>query len=87
MTTVVRQHERKPPSKPPEYINTHMALMTRTEQRIAFARRHGIELVDTDDHRLRQPIPAPVHGPGRKPLIEIAGQILALAKSIGRTNG
>ncbi|WP_018445574.1 hypothetical protein [Rhizobium gallicum] len=40
--TIVRQHERKSPAKSAEYIATHMALMTRAEQRIAFARRHGV---------------------------------------------
>ncbi len=49
-----------------------------------FAAKWGVELVGTDDERLRQPIPDPIHGPGRRPLIEIAGQLLALAKSIGR---
>jgi hypothetical protein len=49
-----------------------------------FAAKWGVELVDTEDERLRQPIPAPAHGPGRRPLIEIAGQLLALAKSIRR---
>lgn len=47
--TVVRQHERRPSAKSPEYINTHMALMTRTEQRIAFARRHGVTIANTDE--------------------------------------
>lgn len=82
--TFVKAHERKPPAKSAEYISTHMALMTRTEQRIAFARRHGIELVSTDDPRLKAPIPAPAHGPGRMPLVEIVDQLLDLAKSIKR---
>lgn len=77
--TFVKAHERKSPAKSAEYISTHMALMTRTEQRIAFARRHGVELVGTDDS-----IPAPTHG--RAPLVEIAGQLLALAKSIRRVS-
>lgn len=47
--TTVRQHERKAPSKSPEYINTHMALMTRTEQRNAFARRHGVQISNDEE--------------------------------------
>ncbi len=47
--THVKSHERRPPAKPPEYINTHMALMTRTEQRIAFARRHGVIVDENTD--------------------------------------
>lgn len=47
--THVKSHERRPPSKPPEYISTHMALMTRTEQRIAFARRHGVTIANSDE--------------------------------------
>lgn len=44
--TFVKAHERKTPGKSPEYIETHMALMTRAEQRIAFARRHGVVFVE-----------------------------------------
>ncbi|QIG67288.1 hypothetical protein EVB37_052 [Rhizobium phage RHph_TM3_3_3] len=84
--TFVKAHERRAPAKSAEYIATHMALMTRTEQRIAFARRHGVELVDTDDPRLSAQPPEPAHSSGRKPLVEIAGQLLALAKSIGRAS-
>lgn len=50
-----------------------------------FAAKWGVELVGTDDPRLKQPIPAPAHGPGRA-VLDIAGQLLALAKSIGRTS-
>lgn len=50
------------------------------------AAKWHVELVGTDDERLHQPIPAPAHGPGRRPLIEIAGQLLALAKSIRRAS-
>lgn len=48
-----------------------------------FAAKWGVELVGTDDERLRQPIPAPIHGPGRV-VLDIAAQLLALAKSIRR---
>ena len=47
--TFVKAHERKTPGKSPEYIETHMALMTRSEQRIAFARRHGVVLIEHPD--------------------------------------
>ncbi|MEB3043653.1 hypothetical protein [Rhizobium mulingense] len=49
LMTFVKAHERRPPAKSAEYIATHMVLITRTEQCIAFARRHGVELVDVDD--------------------------------------
>jgi hypothetical protein len=49
-----------------------------------FAVKWHVELVTTDDPRLKAPIPEPAHAPGRKPLLEIAGQLMALAKSIGR---
>jgi hypothetical protein len=82
--TTVRQHERKAPSKPPEYINTHLALFDRRADKIAFCRRHGVELVEHGDARLSVPIPSPSPGPGRRPLAEIATQIAAIAKSLGR---
>ena len=84
--TFVKAHERRAPAKSAEYIATHMALMTRAEQRIAFARRHGVELAGTEDPRPKADNTEPANGPGRKPLVEIAEQLLALAKSIGRAS-
>jgi len=76
MTIVrVREHTR---GKPDPFATLIEA------RRRSLAAKYGIELVETDDPRLKAPIPAPVHGPGRRPLIEIAGQLLALAKTAAR---
>ena len=50
--TTVRQHERQKPRKPDEYINTHLALLSRPADRIAFYQRHGIQVAnDEEPHR------------------------------------
>ena len=78
-TISVSSHTRRLPEKAPAPFATLIEARRRS-----LAAKYGIELVETDDPRLKAPIPAPVHGPGRRPLIEIAAQLLALAKSIGR---
>lgn len=80
--TVIRQHERRPAPKPPAYVETHMALIQRRADRIAFAERHGIPLVTTDDPRLAGPLPDPV--PGGRSLDTVIANLRALAKAAAK---
>lgn len=77
-TISVSGYTRRLPEKAPDPFAT---LIEAKKPR--FAAKWGVELVGTDDERLRQPIPAPAHGPGRV-VLDIAAQLLALAKTASR---
>ena len=77
-TISVSSHTRRLPEKAPDPFATLIEARRRS-----LAAKYGIELVETDDERLKAPMPAPVHGPGRV-VLDIAGQLLALAKTAAR---
>lgn len=81
--TTVRQHERQKPRKPDAYIERHLDLIERRSDRIAFLKRHGVELIGANDDRLAKPIADPVPGPGRFNLESHSSLMKALGKLVG----
>lgn len=76
--TTVREHTRRPPEKPADPFKPVM-----DARRRSYAKRWGVELVDTDDARLAQPVADPA--PGGPSLASIAAKLAELAKLMRRT--
>jgi hypothetical protein len=81
--STVRQHERKKPQKPAEYIDRHLALIERRADQVAFLKFNGVGIVSANDDRLAAPIADPVPGPGRVSVESIKQQLKDIAKMIG----
>ena len=78
--TTVREHTRRPPEKPADPFKPAMEA-----RKAYYARKHGVELVGTDDACLSRPVAEPVRG--GPSLASIAEQLRGLAKlmsNIGR---
>jgi hypothetical protein len=71
--TTVREHTRRPPEKPADPFKPVMEA-----RKAYYARKHGVELVDTDDARLSRPVADPA--PGGKSLATIIEDIRDLVK-------
>lgn len=69
----VKEHTRRPPEKPADPFKPAMEARRR-----AYAKRWGVELVDTDDARLSRPVADPATG--GKSLATIIEELAALAK-------
>lgn len=78
--TTVREHTRRPPEKPADPFKPVMEA-----RKAYYARKHGVELVGTDDARLSRPVAD--HAPGGPSLLSIIDGLHNLAKlmsNIGR---
>ena len=71
--TTVREHTRRPPEKPSDPLKPAMEA-----RKAYYARKHGVELVGTDDARLSRPVADPATG--GKSLATIIEELAALAK-------
>lgn len=78
--TTVREHTRRPPEKPADPFKPAMEA-----RKAYYARKHGVELVDTDDARLAQPVADPaMGGPSLSSIAESLRNLAKLMRNIGR---
>ena len=71
--TTVREHTRRPPEKPADPFKPVMEA-----RKSYYARKHGVDLVGTDDARLSRPVADPATG--GPSLASIAAKLADLAK-------
>ncbi len=72
--TTVREHTRRPPEKPADPFKPVMEA-----RKAYYARKHGVELVGTDDARLSRPVAD--QATGGPSLASIAAKLAELAKA------
>lgn len=72
--TTVREHTRRPPEKPADPFKPAMEA-----RKAYYARKHGVEIVGTDDARLSRPVADT--SPGGPSLASIAAKLADLAKA------
>lgn len=70
----VKEHTRRPPEKPADPFKPAMEA-----RKAYYARKHGVELVGTDDARLSRPVADPATG--GPSLASIAAKLSDLAKA------
>ena len=70
----VREHTRRQPERPADPFKPVMEA-----RKSYYARKHGVELVGTDDVRLSRPVADPA--PGGPSLASIAAKLAVLAKA------
>jgi len=78
--TTVREHTRRPPEKPADPFKPVMEA-----RKAYYARKHGVELVGTDDARLSRPVADPATGgPSLSSIAESLRNLAKLMSNIGR---
>lgn len=76
----VKEHTRRPPEKPADPFKPVMEA-----RKSYYARKHGVELVGTDDARLSRPAgPPEAGGPSQASIIEGLRNLAKLMRNIGR---
>ena len=78
--TTVREHTRRPPEKPADPFKPVMEA-----RKSYYARKHGVELIGTDDARLSRPVAEPVRGgPALASIADSLRNLAKLMRNIGR---
>lgn len=76
----VKEHTRRPPEKPADPFKPVMEA-----RKSYYARKHGVELVGTEDARLSRPVgPLEAGGPSQASIIEGLRNLAKLMRNIGR---